>query len=131
MERRSVNPWPWSVNFGFQQAELVDGASKVLYCSGQTSVDAEGNVQHAGDMGAQLALAFDNVEAVLADAGMTLANVVRVNVYTTDVDAFFASYGGVAERLAAANVKMSSTLLGVSRLAFDGLMVEIEVTAVA
>ena len=131
MERRSVNPWPWSVNMGFQQAELVDGPTKVLYCSGQTSVDAEGNVQHAGDMGAQLALALDNVEAVLADAGMTLANVVRLNVYTTDIDAFFASYGAVAERLGAAGVKMASTLLGVSRLAFDGLMVEIEVTAVA
>ena len=131
MERRSVNPWPWSVNFGFQQAELVEGASKVLYCSGQTSVDADGNVQHAGDMAAQLSVAMDNVEAVLADAGMSLANVVRLNVYTTDVDAFFANYGGVAERLAASDVKMSSTLLGVSRLAFDGLMVEIEVTAVA
>jgi enamine deaminase RidA (YjgF/YER057c/UK114 family) len=131
MERRSVNPWPWSVNMGFQQAELVEGASKVLYCSGQTSVDAEGNVQHAGDMGAQLTLAMDNIEAVLGEAGMTLANVVRVNVYTTDIDAFFASYGGVAERLGAGGVKMASTLLGVSRLAFDGLMVELEVTAVA
>ena len=131
MERRSVNPWPWSVAMGFQQAELVDGGSKVLFCSGQTSVDPDGNVQHAGDMAAQLALAMDNVEAVLADAGMTLANVVRVNVYTTDIDAFFANYGSVAERLGAAGVKMASTLLGVSRLAFDGLMVEIEVTAVA
>ena len=130
MQRTAVNPWSWSVAMGFNQAEIVQGAERVLFCAGQTSVDADGTPQHAGDMEAQIGLALDNLEAVLAGAGMSLANVVRLNIYTTDVDAFFASYGAAAERLAAAGVAPPGTLLGISRLAFPGLMVELEATAV-
>ena len=93
-------------------------------------MSAEGQPQHAGDMAAQVAMAVDNLEAVLREADMGLANVVRLNIYTTDVDAFFAHYGTMAERLAAAGVAPPGTLLGVARLAFPELMVEIEATAV-
>jgi enamine deaminase RidA (YjgF/YER057c/UK114 family) len=131
MERTAVNPWTWSVAFGFNQAELVEGAGKVLFCSGQTSVDADGGPQHPGDMAAQIALAVDNLEAVLAEAGMSLANVVRLNYYTTDVDEFLANMGVVGARTGAAGVAPAGTLLGVARLAFPELMIEIEATAVA
>ena len=47
----------------------MTGAGKVLFCSGQTSVDANGAPQHPGDMAAQIALAADNLEAVLREAG--------------------------------------------------------------
>src|SRR5262245_2540878 len=118
MNRTPVNPWPWSLQFGFNQGELVDGASRVLFCSGQTAVDGSGAPQHAGDVGAQLTLALDNVEAVLREAGMSLANVIRLNMYTTDVDALLGVYGSMATRLAAAGVAPPGTLLGVTRLAF-------------
>jgi len=131
MERTAVNPWTWSVNFGFDQAELVEGAGKVLFCSGQTSVDADGAPQHPGDMAAQITLAVDNLEAVLAEAGMTLANVVRLNFYTTDVDEFLANSGVLGARTGAAGVAPAGTLLGVARLAFPELMIELEATAVA
>jgi enamine deaminase RidA (YjgF/YER057c/UK114 family) len=131
MNRTVVNPWDWSVAMGFNQGELVEGATRVLHCAGQTSVDADGAPQHEGDMAAQISLALDNVEAVLAEAGMTLANLVRLNIYTTDGDAFFASYETAAARTAAAGVAPPGTLLGVSRLAFPELMVELEATAVA
>jgi enamine deaminase RidA (YjgF/YER057c/UK114 family) len=62
---------------------------------------------------------------------MTLANVVRLNYYTTDVDAFFAAAETVSPRLAASGCHPASTLLGVQRLAFPELMLEIEATAVA
>jgi enamine deaminase RidA (YjgF/YER057c/UK114 family) len=131
MNRTVVNPWAWSVQMGFNQAEVVEGASRVLFCSGQTSVDGEGTPQHPGDMAAQVSLALDNVEAVLAEAGMGLANIVRLNIYTTDVDAFFAAMETSAARMAAAGVAPPGTLLGVARLAFPELMVELEATAVA
>jgi enamine deaminase RidA (YjgF/YER057c/UK114 family) len=54
-----------------------------LSIRGQDAVDANGDAQHPGDMAAQLGLATTNLEAVLAGADMTLANVVRLNVYTT------------------------------------------------
>jgi enamine deaminase RidA (YjgF/YER057c/UK114 family) len=131
MQRTPVNPWQWSVAMGFNQGEIVEGQTRILFCSGQTSVDADGQAQHPGDMRAQVALAVDNIEAVLAEAGMTWANVVRLNIYTTDVDAFFQSYDALASRTAAANVAPPGTLLGVARLAFPELMVELEATAVA
>ena len=131
MQRTVVNPWQWSVQMGFNQGEVVEGAGRVLLCAGQTSVDENGVPQHGGDMGAQVALALDNLEAVLDDAGMGLANVVRLNIYTTDVDSFFASYEAAASRVAAAGVAPPGTLLGVGRLAFPELMVELEATAVA
>jgi enamine deaminase RidA (YjgF/YER057c/UK114 family) len=131
VERTAVNPWTWSLSFGFNQGELVSEPSRVLFCAGQTSVDADGASQHPGDMGAQVALAADNLEAVLRDAGMTLANVVRLNMYTTDVDDFLANYGVLAERTSAAGVAPAGTLLGVARLAFPELMIELEATAVA
>jgi enamine deaminase RidA (YjgF/YER057c/UK114 family) len=131
MERTAVNPWAWSLNFGFNQGEVVDGATRVLFCAGQTSVDGDGTPQHAGDMGAQIGLAADNLQAVLAQAGMGLANVVRLNFYTTDVDAFIANAAVLGERTGAAGVAPPGTLLGVARLAFPELMVELEATAVA
>ena len=86
--RKAINPWSWSVNLGFDQAQLIEGHRRLLVCSGQDAVDADGNPQHPGDMAAQLELALDNLEAVLASADMTLANVVRLNVYTTDLDEY-------------------------------------------
>jgi len=131
MERNAINPWTWSVAFGFNQGELVDGGTRVLFCAGQTSVDGNGAPQHPDDMAAQLALAADNVEAVLREAGMSLSNVVRLNFYTTDVDAYLANASVLGDRLAAAGVAPAGTLLGVARLAFPELMVELEATAVA
>ncbi len=129
MERTPVNPWVWSLNFGFNQAEIIQGHRRQLVCAGQTAMDGEGNPQYAGDMRSQLGLALDNLEAVLAGAGMTLGNVVRLNYYTTDVDELFKNYEVIATRLGAAGVSPPSTLLGVSRLAFPELMIELEATA--
>jgi enamine deaminase RidA (YjgF/YER057c/UK114 family) len=131
MERTPVNPWEWSVSMGFNQGEVVSGQERTLFCAGQTSVDADGAAQHAGDMAAQISLALDNLEQVLAQAGMGLANLVRLNIYTTDVDAFFEHYGVLAARTGAAQVAPPGTLLGVARLAYPELMVELEGTAVA
>jgi enamine deaminase RidA (YjgF/YER057c/UK114 family) len=131
VERTAVNPWTWSAELGFNQGELVSGHTRTLYCSGQTAVNADGKPQHAGDLAAQLALSLDNLEAVLGEAGMSLANLVRLNVFTTDVDLLFQHYGVLAARLAAAGAAPASTLLGVTRLAIPDLMVELEGTAVA
>ena len=57
---------------------------------------------------------------------MGLGNLVRLNFYTTDVDAYLASSGVLGQRLGAAGVMPAGTLLGVARLAFPELMIEIE-----
>nr|WP_225954067.1 RidA family protein [Kibdelosporangium phytohabitans] len=116
---------------GYNQGEVVSGHTRTLYCSGQTAMSDEGKPEHAGDMAAQLALSVQNLEAVLGEAGMSLANLVRLNVYTTDVDLLFQHYGVLAARLGAAGVAPTTTMLGVTRLAIPDLMVELEGTAVA
>ncbi|WP_374191390.1 RidA family protein [Planomonospora sp. ID82291] len=73
----------------------------------------------------------DNLEAVLGEAGMSLADLVRLNVYTTDVDRLFEHYGVLAARLGAAGAAPPTTMLGVTRLAIPDLTVELEGTAVA
>jgi enamine deaminase RidA (YjgF/YER057c/UK114 family) len=62
---------------------------------------------------------------------MGLEHLVRLNIYTTDVDRLFESYGVLAARTGAAQVAPPGTLLGVARLAFPELLVELEATAVA
>jgi enamine deaminase RidA (YjgF/YER057c/UK114 family) len=129
MERRIINPWPWSVTFGFQQAVETTNATRTLYCSGQTAANAAGDLQAPGDMGRQLLLSWENLEVVLRESGYAPADVTRLTVYVTDVGQFMAAYGPLAERMASAGVKTAMTLLGVPRLAFDGQVCEIEATA--
>ncbi|WP_018352691.1 RidA family protein [Longispora albida] len=131
VERAAVNPWPWSAQLGYNQGEVVSGHSRTLYCAGQAAMSADGKPEHPGDMAAQLALSLANLEAVLAEAGMSLTDLVRLTVYTTDVDVLFEHYGVLAGRLAAAGATPPTTMLGVTRLAIPGLLVELEGTAVA
>ena len=129
MERTAVNPSQWSVSLGFDQAELVEGRRRELICSAQDAVDDNGSPQHPGDMAAQLGLALDNLEEVLAGADMTLANVVRLNFYTTAMDTLLQHFPVVNGRFEGTGVRFATTLLGVAGLAAPGLVVAIEATA--
>ena len=68
---------------------------------------------------------------MLGAAGMSAAHLVRLTVYTTDVDLLLRHYGVLASRLGAAGAAPPTTMLGVTRLAIPGQMVELEGTAVA
>ena len=131
MERRMINPWQWQDEFGYVQANEVRGVQRILYCSGQAANDETGAAVHAGDIRAQIGLALDNLETLLAAAGFSFADIMRLNIYTTDVDQFFANYDAFIGRLAAAGCRHTGSLIGVARLAFPEMMVEIEATAVA
>lgn len=129
MQTKAINPWTWQDQAGFSQAVDVSGVRRMLYCAGQTSVDSEGNPMHAGDIVKQADQALDNLETVLKQAGLTLANVVRLNYYTTNMEAFYAAGPVLGSRLAKAGCKPASTLLGVAHLFHPDIMLEIEATA--
>ena len=131
IEQQAINQTTWSQAFGFHQGIVVSGPTRTLYISGQTSVDADGRPVHDGDMAAQVAQSIHNMEAVLHGADMTLSNLVRLNVFTTDVDALLPHYGVLAARLGAAGVSPTTTMVQVTRLAISGQMIELEGTAVA
>jgi enamine deaminase RidA (YjgF/YER057c/UK114 family) len=130
MQRTSINPVSWSIQLGFDQAQLIEGHQRLLVCSGQDAVDAEGTPQHPGDMAAQLELALDNLEAVLVAAGMTFANIVQLNVYTTDFDDFVKHWPSLTARFAGSDDRFTTSLLGVTRLFTPQLLVLLEATAV-
>ncbi len=129
MDRRITNPWTWQEPFGFVHAHEVSAAQHTLYCAGQLSTNDEGHPVHAGDIRAQVNQAFDNVERVLQEAGYTLADVTRLNYYSTDVDALLANWDAITSRLTAGGCRCTSTLLGVARLAYPEMLIEIEATA--
>ena len=129
MERTAVNPWDWSIKLGYNQAEVIEGAKRQVICAGQTAVDGNGAPQHTDDMRTQISLALDNLEAVLQGAGMDFSNVIKLGVYTTDVDEALKNFDLMGMRFGAAQVAPPMTLLGVTRLAVPGLMFEIEATA--
>jgi enamine deaminase RidA (YjgF/YER057c/UK114 family) len=131
MAREVINPWTWQEQFAFVHGNVVSAGARTLYVAGQASTGDDGHPVHAGDMVAQVTQSIDNIERVLTEAGMTLADVVRLNVYTTDVDAFFAAHPTLVARFDAAGCRPASTLLGVTRLAFPEMLVELEATAVA
>jgi len=129
MKRTPVNPWSWSLNVGYNQAEILEGAKRHLTCAGQTAVDADGNPQHPEDMRHQITLALDNLETVLSAADMGLANITRLSIYTTDVDEAMRHFDALGARFGAVGAAPPMTLLGVTRLAIPGLMFEIEAAA--
>lgn len=131
VQRRIINPWTWQVDYGYVQANEITGAERVLVCAGQCSVDHNGKPLHPGDMQAQIAVALDNLETVLHQAGFRLSDVVRLNIYTTDLDKAIEHYEYLARRLAEARCRFASTLLGVSRLAQPDLLIQLEATAMA
>ena len=127
--RQSINPWTWQDQFGFSQAIAAAPPSRWVFCAGQGSSGSEGENLHPDDIGAQLTQSFDNLETVLERAGSDLSQVVRLNYYTTDVDALLGVWNLAVERLDKAGCRPASTLLGVTRLAFPEMLIEIEATA--
>lgn len=127
MQRRPINPWTWQDNYGFVQANEITEGRRLLICSGQTSLDENGAAVNVGDINAQFNKAIDNLEAVLKAADMDLSNLVKITVFTTDVDAYFGAAAANASRWAGA--QFASSLIGVARLANPDMMVEIEAVA--
>ncbi|MGH9024051.1 MAG: RidA family protein [Acidimicrobiia bacterium] len=131
MERREINPTDWMAGFNINHGIEVTGAQRVLYLSGQTSNGPDGAPLHKGDLIAQFQTAWSNLKDSLTAAGMTPANIVRLNIYTTDVPDFMAQAGDLVPIFAGDGCKPVSTLLGVAALFQPEIMIELEATAVA
>ncbi len=131
MQIRTYNPTPWLQHFGLNHAVEVGGGSRTVYLSGQTASDADGAPLHPGDIVAQYKAAWACLVETLAAADMTPANLVRMNIYTTDVDAFMATAEETTALHVEACAQIACTLLGVARLYDPAIMIELEATAVA
>ncbi|SDS47909.1 Enamine deaminase RidA, house cleaning of reactive enamine intermediates, YjgF/YER057c/UK114 family [Maribacter dokdonensis] len=128
MERRIINPWEWQNERSYVQAVEVVKPEATLYISGQTAIDAAG-ISSTGDMRSQITDSISNLEKVIDEAGYACKNIVRLNIYTTSSDEFFASFDIFQDWVKKHGIKQTSTVLEVKSL-FETLKVELEVTVV-
>jgi enamine deaminase RidA (YjgF/YER057c/UK114 family) len=111
------------------QAVVLTTPSDMILCSGQPAVDSTGRIVGEGDIRVQMMTAMDNLRTVLHAGGFALADVVRLNLYSTDVDGIGANFDVIASALEEAGCHPANTLLGVARLARPEMLIEIEATA--
>lgn len=99
-----------------------------LFMAGQVSTDADGNVVGEGDMQAQVRQVLENMQTVLASQGADFSNIVKITIYTTDIDAYRQT-GDIREEYWQ-GIAPASTLVQIERLARPVFLVEIEATAI-
>jgi 2-iminobutanoate/2-iminopropanoate deaminase len=102
-------------------------AGDLLFVSGCVPVDGDGRLVGGGDVVAQARQVLANVGAVLAAAGATFADVVKVTVYLTDI-ADRAAIDPV-RREVFGETRPASTLVEVSALAIPGARLEVDAVA--
>jgi 2-iminobutanoate/2-iminopropanoate deaminase len=107
-------------------AELGDQV--ILQLSGQAAIDAEGKVVGGDDMTAQADYIMDNITAILAAHGATLADVLNIRAYVTDMSRL-SEYGKV-RTARFTGTPPTVTTVEVSRLFVPGALIEVEITAV-
>ena len=125
--KRPINPASIRAPFAqYSHAVEVAAPARMVFGSGQLGVSPDDKVPD--DAEAQAVLCFENIKAILAEAGMTMADVVRFTAYVTD-RAWFPVYGAVRSRYVSGNA-FASTLVIVSGFTRPEFKVEVEVTAV-
>ncbi len=102
-------------------------AGNLLFISGQVAFDSAGNLVGENDMKAQLRQVMENLKTALASQKADFSNVVKINTFTTDVEAYLAVAEVRAEYFK--GHPPASTLVQIEKLARPGLLVEIEAIA--
>lgn len=126
MPHRKLNPASIRAPFAaYSHGIAVDPGAQVVFASGQLGVGPDDVIPE--DVEAQAVLCFENIKAILAEAGMTMQDVVRFNAFVTD-RAYFPVYGRVRSRYVSGDA-FASTLVIVSGFTRPEFKVEVEVTA--
>lgn len=115
---------PWEDVVGYSRAVRV---GPLVTVSGTTATDGDGHIVGQGDPHRQAVRAFRNVESALAEAGADLGDVIRTRMYVTDAEWW--PEVGRAHREFFDDVRPATTLVEVSRLVEEEMMVEVEAVA--
>src|SRR3979411_33239 len=100
---------------------------KLIFVAALLARNQAGDIVGKGDMGAQIRQVGENLKAALAAAGATLADLVRTQTFTTDIDEFFKHVGVRMEYFAALPPR---TTAETRRLSHPDFLVEVEAIAV-
>lgn len=122
---QEIDPgWAWDDKIPMSQGVKM---GNFVFISGQISQDPNGKVVGENDMTAQSKKVYENIEAILKQAGGTFANIIKVTAYLTDMTRY-QEYNQVRAQVFR-DYKPASTTVEVSGLAFKGLLVEVEAIA--
>ena len=120
--RTAINP----TVYGYSQANVVKANSVMVYAAGQVGVSPEG----PNDFQSQVDRSFDNLLAVLKASGASADDVVKITLLIVDHNPEKLAYLGKTRRAVFGDQPPASTLIPVTRLYTDGVLFEIDATAV-
>ena len=127
-DRRFISPDTLPRPFGY--SHVVDApASRIVFISGQVPLDAAGNLVGEGDFAAQTRQVFENLAAALAAAGASWDDVVKLDYFVRDIGEV-AALRAIRDEYVNTERPPASTLVEVSRLFRDDVLVEVEAVAV-
>jgi reactive intermediate/imine deaminase len=115
--------------FGYSHAVDVSG-SRIVYVSGQVPLDRDGRLVGEGDFDAQTRQVFNNLTAALQAAGVAWTDVVKLNYFVVDVSRI-ATVRAIRDEYVDTDHPPASTLVEVSRLFREDVLIEIDAVAVA
>lgn len=125
-----INPSTVYTPYNNVYTQVIKAVGKVhVHVAGTVSLDVDRNLVGEGDMGIQVQTTFENLRLSLEAVDATPADVVRINIFTLDVDQFL-QQGIVHMEAFFGSTPPTSTLVGVTRLADPRYLVEIECDAV-
>jgi 2-iminobutanoate/2-iminopropanoate deaminase len=114
-------------NGHFAQAVVAEVTGRLLFISGMTARNNEGGITGLGDIAAQTRQVCENVQAAVEEAGGTMDDIVRVDVYVTDMRHFDAIHE--VRREFFTGTPPASTMVEISKFSRPGY--EIEMNAIA
>jgi reactive intermediate/imine deaminase len=127
-DRRFLSPDTLPRPFGYSQVVDVP-AGRIVFLSGQVPLDAAGNLVGEGDFAAQVRQVFENLTAALAAAEVSWNDVVKLDYFVRDIGEV-AALRAIRDEYVNTEQPPASTLVEVSRLFRDDVLVEIEAVAV-
>ena len=130
-EKSNYNYSEWTKGL-FSEAVTVTHPGKMIFLAGVGAEDesaARGTIRHLGDFAGQCRYAYDKIKRLLAAHGATMNDVVKVVTYVTDVRNLPEAGKCRTEALAGAPQPVH-TFLNINQLAWPGMLVEVDVTAV-
>ena len=113
---------------GYSQAIKVTGAQTILFLAGQVPYEMDGTVKHRGDFRGQARAVFGAVKALVEAGGGSLANVVKITTYVTDVR-YRLDFRAVRDEVFGPKGP-ASTMVQVASLSHPDYMIEVEALAV-
>ena len=130
-EKKNFNYSEWTKGL-FSEVVTVSHPGKMIFLAGVGAEDENGGrgaIRYLGDFAGQCHYAYDKIKRLLAKHGATLADVAKMVTYMTDVR-YQPDYGKCRSAEFGTTPPPAHTLLTISQLAWPGMIVEIDVTAV-